>query len=125
MTAIANPTHILDLTPLMAGTNPTKVTVQVEIPEELTVLGGTEQPAPGCGAFRILHQLHGDKRVTWRRNVIQEINAAKKLFVDLVKEGLTPYKVGTGGSPSSEVMREFDAMAEEVIFLPKQMVTGG
>lgn len=120
MTATASP-HKLDIT-LLTGT---KLNVEVEIPAELTVLEGLEQPQAGNGTFRILHQEFGDKRVTWRRSVLQEINAAKDLFIELVKQGLTPFKVGIDGKQSAEVMREFDPHAEEVIFLPRKIVTGG
>lgn len=119
MTQVANRT--LDIT-LLVNTN---VTVEVEIPEELEILEGMDQPCLGYSTFRILHQKFGDKRITWRGNVLQEINAAKKLFVELIKSGLTPYRVGTAGKPSSSVMQEFDPTAEEVVFLPKQMVAGG
>lgn len=97
----------------------------VEIPDELTVLEGTEQPRKGFGVFRMLSPKYGDQRVTWDSASLAEINAAKKLFLELVQKGLTPYKVGSDGKKSSEIMTEFDPHAEEIIFVPMKMVVGG
>ena len=102
-----------------------KVRKKIEVPSELKVLEGNEEPAVGKFTFRILDQLHGDKRLTWDSRSLREINAAKEMFVELIKEGLTPYKVGLNGKKTSEVMTEFDPTAEEVLFIPMQLVTGG
>ena len=100
--------------------------LQAEIDiSELTVLADGEQKQNNCGCFRILSQKDGDKRVVWRRESIPEINAAHKLFSDLVTQGMVPYRVGINGNASSDVMREFDPTAEEVIFLPMRMIVGG
>lgn len=104
---------------------PSNVTEPLAIPPELTVLPGSTQPKPGQFAFRILSPVYGDQRIVWDSCSLAEINAAKELFTDLIKKGLTPYKVGRDGKKSSEVMREFDATAEEVIFVPIKLVVGG
>lgn len=114
-------THILDIAPLTGC----KTTVPIEIPEELTVLEGLAQPEAGHCTFRILHPMFGDKRITWQSTVLQQINAAKEVFLKLVKEGLVPHKVGVNGQMSSEVMREFDPRAEEIIFVPTALLRGG
>ncbi len=93
----------------------------IEIPESLR-LG---DPEPGDCVFRILSQKDGDKRVVWNRRRIQEINDAKIMFDKLIAEGLVPYKVGTDGRATSEVMTEFDPYAQEVIFMPIMAVVGG
>lgn len=111
----------LDITPLMNA----RLKTTVEIPDELKILEESEQPAAGHGTFRILHQQFGDKRITWDARILKEINAAKKLFLDLVKQGLTPYRVGVNGQKTSVAMSEFDPSAEEVIFVPMAMVAGG
>jgi len=101
---------------------------KIEVPPELTILGGDEvmEVAPkGHGMFRIMTAKDGDKRVVWNCAVLQEISAARKMFMDCVKEGLVPYRVGTDGKPTSEVMDEFDPEAEEVVFLPVRLVRGG
>lgn len=95
-----------------------------DVPDELTICEEDAAP-PGCGMLRILTKEDGDKRVVWNRAILQEIVAAKKMFVDLVKKGLVPYRVGTDGAATSEVMDEFDPEAEEVIFLPVALVRGG
>jgi hypothetical protein len=102
-----------------------KVRKKIEVPPELRVLEGNEEPSVGQFTFRIIDRLHGDKRLTWDSRSLREINAAKTMFVELIKEGLTPYKVGLNGKKTSEVMTEFDPSAEEVLFLPMQLVTGG
>ncbi len=77
------------------------------------------------GCFRIISQKDGDKRVVWCRKVIAEIQAAKKMFMDLISKGMVPYKVGVSGNASAEVMDEFDPTAEEVIFMPVRAIAGG
>lgn len=74
--------------------------------------------------YRILGK-HGDERVVWNCRVLAEIGAAKKMFTDLLSKGMLPYKVGTDGKRTSEVMDEFDPSAEEVIFLPVKAIAGG
>ena len=96
------------------------------VPEGLTVTTSSKAP-PRHGMFRIMNFKDGDKRVVWNRDSLAEIQAAKEMFDQLKdKENLRPYRVGTGGKASAEIMEEFDPMAEEVIFLPgKQLVAGG
>lgn len=97
-----------------------------EVPVELEILGSDQSsPNDTHGCFRILSQKDGDKRVVWNRMVMAEIAAAKKMFMDLTKKGMMPYKVGVNGERSSTIMKEFDATAEEVIFMPMQAITGG
>jgi len=76
--------------------------------------------------FRILNQKDGDKRIVWDKMRTQDIDAARKLFNDLIGQGLTAHRVdpSTGKSLSS-VMEEFDPTAEEVIFLPTKLLSGG
>jgi methylmalonyl-CoA mutase cobalamin-binding subunit len=100
-------------------------TVQVAIPEPLRVLDGVVPP-PNHGVFQILNPNDGDKRVVWDSGSLAEIQAAKKMFDDLVAEGLEPYRVGVGGKATAKKMEEFDPMAEQVIFLPgKKLAVGG
>jgi len=104
-----------------------------EVPKILKIIG-TNMPVPSpdsfdsknvYGCFRILSQKDGDKRVVWNRMVMAEIKAAKKMFMDLLKQGMVPYKVGVDGKAMVEEMQEFDATAEEVIFMPVKAVSGG
>ena len=98
---------------------------QFPVAEELRQLEDGEELAEGCGMFRILDKKHGDKRVVWNRMNLPEIRSAKKMFDDLVEEGLVPYRVGPGGARTNSVMQEFDATAEEVVFAPVQLAVGG
>lgn len=97
----------------------------VQIPEELDVLSGVEQPEVGKVCWRIMTKEDGDKRVVWDAHSIPQIAEAKKLFDNLVAEGMQPYRVGTNGERTAEVMKEFDPSAEEVIFLPMKQIVGG
>ena len=102
------------------GNLKTKITV----PSELRVLEDAVAPE-GHGIFRFLTAKDGDKRVVWNSAILQEISAARKMFLDCVREGLVPYRVGVDGKATSQVMDEFDAEAEEVVFLPVRLVQGG
>jgi len=97
----------------------------VEVPDEIQILEDGQSPAEGHFCFRILDPLKGDERLTWDSRDFRQIKAAKDMFVNLIKKGLKPFKVGVGGKASSEVMSEFDPTAEEVIFLPQALVAGG
>lgn len=77
------------------------------------------------GVFRVLTEKDGDKRFAWNPRSIAEINEARDFFNDCVRQGLVPYKVGTGGKATADVMKEFDPHAGEVIFLPVPAVVGG
>ena len=98
--------------------------IPVKIPNELATQDSAEPP-PGHGMFRILTAKDGDRRIVWNRLVLAEIRAAKEMFLELIDKGLVPYKVGTGGRPTSEIMAEFDPSAEEIMFLPIAAVVGG
>lgn len=115
-------TATIDISPF----SPSSKKEQLEISSELQILeDGQNAPSSKHGMFRILHPDKGDERVVWDSGSLSEINAAKQLFGDLIKKGLTPYRVGINGKASSEVMDEFDPHAEEVIFLPTNLVAGG
>jgi hypothetical protein len=98
--------------------------VKINIPELLRVVDDVVPP-PKHGIFHIVNWKDGDKRVVWDSDSLAEIRAAKEMFDDLTKQGLKPYKVGVGGKASSDEMKEFDPMAEQVIFLPIKMAMGG
>jgi len=96
-----------------------------EVPEILKILDSETVTDPENGCFRVMSQKDGDKRVVWSRKVIAEIKAAKQMFLDLISKGMTPYKVGVDGAATSEVMKEFDPIAEEIIFIPVRALAGG
>ena len=98
--------------------------VEVEIPNELKIHGSTERPF-GHGMFRIMTAKDGDQRVVWNNQSLLEIREAKRMFDSLVEKGLVPYKVSVSGKKSPEVMKEFDAAAEEIIFSPVALAVGG
>jgi len=112
----------IDISPLIGS----KLKVAIDVPPELQFLEDGQQVAAGRHCFRIMHPDKGDERLTWDCTSLGEIQQAKKLFIELVKQGLTPYRVGTNGKATAEVMREFDPHAEEVIFMPTaKLVAGG
>lgn len=97
---------------------------EIDIPDALSV-SDTPVDAKQFGVFRIMTAKDGDRRIVWNRLSLVEIKEARKMFNNLIKEGMVPYLVGTGGKASSEVMDEFDPLAEEVIFLPVSAIVGG
>lgn len=116
----------IELSLMQAGGMPTKLASTIEIPESLAILDDPKAlPNKGHGVMRIMTPKDGDKRVVWDSNSADEIWDAKAFFDKLIQEGLVPYRVGTNGKATSEVMDEFDPYAEEVVFLPVAMVTGG
>lgn len=98
---------------------------KIGIPATLRVLKDNEVPKKGQHIFRILTAKDGDKRIVWDSRDIDQIEDAKAMFDECVAKGLVPYWVGTNGRATSEVMDEFDAEAEEIIFLPIAQVAGG
>lgn len=117
--------RVIDASILTVGGKPSNLTESIEIPDELTILTGSNQPQKGWCSFRLLSPIYGDQRVTWDSASLKEINAARRLFIDLVKRGLKPHKVGVNGQKTAELMTEFDPTAEEVIFVPMALVVGG
>lgn len=97
----------------------------LEVPESLQILPDGADPAEGYSCFRILHPQKGDERISWDRRSPEQIREARELFLSLVKKGLTPFRVGPNGKASPTIMQEFDAGAEEVIFVPTSLVRGG
>jgi len=104
----------------------TNVGIKVEIPESLQIMDDpAANPPKGFGAMRVMTPKDGDKRVVWDSGSFAQIRDAKETFDKLVAEGLVPHRVGLGGKQSSEIMTEFDPHAEEIIFIPVALVTGG
>lgn len=117
---VANRT--IDLT-MFNGSN---VSEPYEVPETFDILSdGETVDYKSKGIFRVMTPQDGDKRIVWDRLNLPDITAAKNLFIDLIKQGLTPYRVGLDGKQTSEIMEEFDPSAEEVIFLPRAAIVGG
>lgn len=120
-TTMLNQIRTIDISPLLGS----KIKATLDVPDGVQILeDGAEKPA-NHHMFRILHPLKGDERLCWDSTNFADIKGAKKMFVDLVEKGLTPYRVGTNGKATSEVMDEFDPHAEEVIFLSHKLVVGG
>ncbi len=108
----------------IAGANP-RAFEAIEIPDSLRVLVSGETRRPGQGMFRILSQIDGDKRVVWNAGSLLEIRDAKQTFDELIEQGLVAYRVNFDGQRSTEVMTEFEATAEEIIFVPVAQLVGG
>jgi len=101
-----------------------KLTASIDIPDELDIPEGDVQASEQVGVFRVLTPKDGDKRITWDRMRMASINAARDMFNACIGEGLVPYRIGADGK-KSEIMREFDPYAQEVIFIPQPAVIGG
>ena len=71
--------------------NDRDIWVSVEVPDGLEILDEGQVRPKTAGQFSILTAKDGDKRVVWDRLHLAQINAAKRMFDDLVKQGLVPY----------------------------------
>jgi hypothetical protein len=123
----ATETREIEIALLRVGNKPSSgAAVKLKIPDILGIMDGPTEKAPqGFGCLRIMTPKDGDKRVVWDSRDFAQITEAKAMFDELVLQGQVPYRVGTNGRASSEVMVEFDPYAEEIIFLPIAMVIGG
>lgn len=117
----------IDVALFRVGNKPTgSLAGKIAIPDNLQILEKPEEvPLDNFGVFRIMTPKDGDKRVVWDRRDFAQILEAKSMFDACVVQGLVPYRVGLNGKASADVMSEFDPHAEEIIFLPIAMVTGG
>lgn len=118
-------TSTIDVSPFVAGSEAANLKENVDIPEGVRRLPDGESPKRGHVVFRILDPETGDERLTWDPSSLLELQAAKRLFLDLVKKGLEPFRVGVDGKATSEAMSKFDPSAGEVMFLPTKLVAGG
>lgn len=103
----------------------TRLAEQVELPPGISVMGQNFAVQPYHRVFRILDPKRGDERLVWDSRNFSDLKAARQMFIEFIKKGLTPFRVGLNGKATAEVMREFDPTAEEVIFLPTMAVAGG
>jgi hypothetical protein len=108
--------------PLVKNSN---VTESIAVPDKLRILKDKEKAGKWERCFRFLTPKDGDKRIVWDSRDMDQIEEAKAMFDEAVAKGLVPYRVGTDGKVSAEVMDEFDPEAEEVIFMPISQVAGG
>lgn len=69
------------------------------------------------GTLHVLDRT-GDTRTMWDPNRPTEVEAARKTFDRLRKQGYLAYRVNEAGD-KGEVMREFDATAGKVIMQPQ------
>jgi hypothetical protein len=104
----------------------TRVKQTLEVSEKLDILEDPDaEPPKGFGCMRIQTIKDGDKRVIWDKTDPQQIAEAELTFNQLIVDGLDAFKVGLDGKKTSEKITEFDAEAEEIIFVQKAMVAGG
>lgn len=108
--------------PLIKNSN---VKESIAVPDKLRILKDKEKAGKWERCFRFLTPKDGDKRVVWDSRDMDQIEEAKAMFDECVAKGLVPYRVGTDGKATAEVMDEFDPEAEEVIFMPIAQVAGG
>jgi hypothetical protein len=99
------------------------------IPDGLRIADDNYERQEGEFFFNIMTPEDGDKRIVWSVKNIGEINDAKKMFNELIAKGMVPYVIKQG-KRSSEVMREFDSLAGEVmmadvVMVPQKAIVGG
>ncbi len=136
MSALLAPVHTLELPPLRTidistfrqpNGKPTKLSDRIEIPPSFRIFGddGGEPPASRPRMFRVMTPEKGDERLVWDSRILREIRDAKKFFMSMVAKGFKPFKCDSKGKALPEVMKRFDAHAEEIVFLPQAAVCGG
>lgn len=103
--------------------------VTCPVPDKVHILEDSEaeqfKDRKVFGMFRVLTKKDGDKRLVWNRLNMAEIDAARTMFGDLIKQGMAAYRVDGKGRQSSEIMADFDPLAEEVIFVPVRNLIPG
>ncbi len=85
------------------------------VPDDLQIVEMGHDLEEGQFLIRVIDPKAGDKRIVWNPFVIPEINAAKKMFLEMIQEGMRPYVVGPDGRKKEEIMIEFDPSAGQVI----------
>jgi len=73
------------------------------------------------GEIRLLDKT-GDLKVMWDKNNVDEVNAAKEQFNNLIDKGYTAFSVEKDGGKGKKVT-EFDKSMEKIIMVP--IVRGG
>ena len=99
--------------------------IDIEVPESLKFANDGNLPTPKHKMFRIITVADGDQRVVWDSSSLADVQEAKKLFDQMKQKGLSPHRVEPSSKSSGKIMEEFDPAAEEILFLPVQMVGGG
>ena len=125
--AVAGEERLLTLVLLTVAGRNASARVQVPAPRLPRLKLGEQPPAAG-GVFRVLTVEAGDERYCWDNSNLDSIRRAKEFFNTMVAQGMVPFRVGPRGVKADEPMREFDPLAEEVIFAPiavPQAVVGG
>lgn len=59
----------------------------------------------------------GDTKHLWDRNAPVEVEAARKLFNEMIEKGYQAWSVTRKGDKDAKI-REFDPQAEKIIFTP-------
>ncbi len=118
---IVDQERIIDLTPMTC----TNLKDCLVVPECFDLLQDGETANPEHNEFRIQNPASGDDRLTWDRRDFSAIQEARRTFVDLVKKGFKPFRVGLDGKKTNAVMQEFDPVAQQVLFIPMPVVAGG
>ena len=83
----------IDLRPILGAA----VTERLTLPEGICILDNDQACDPEFGLFRILNPKTGDDRLTWDKRDFRAMQDARKTFIDLVKKGLKPFRVGGDG----------------------------
>lgn len=113
--------RMLDLAPIF-GSN---IREPMPLPDSIVLLEHGQEPDSENCMFRILSPKSGDDRLTWDKRDFGAMQDARQTFIELVKKGFKPFRVGGDGKRSNEVMQEFDPSAQQVVFVPMAPVAGG
>jgi len=67
------------------------------------------------GALCIIQS--GDIKITWNKNNQKEVDNAKGIFEDLIKQGFSAFSVGKLGKKGKEKITEFDPKKKGIILI--------
>lgn len=91
-------------------------------PDGLGIIGGREIPrvedAPPTAILFQVMGLSGDRKQMWDPNQADEVDDARKSFVNLRKKGFLAYRVNPKDGSKGEQVTEFDAQMGAIIFTP-------
>lgn len=87
----------------------------------MNVIDALDAAGPALGSTGVLivpKWDEGDVRQEWDRNKKDEVEAARKLFVDLKAKGYKAYRLDPKSGAKGDIIKEFDPNAEKIVMAP-------
>lgn len=86
----------------------------------MSVVSALDSPCPpeGLCVMIIPKWDEGDTRIEWDPKQTDQVEAARKHFVDLKAKGYKAYRVDPKSSEKGELIKEFDPKIEKLVMIP-------